>query len=68
LKRKGALFKTIQDLLSKVIIVVVVVQRLELRRKEWASELSSHSWVLRKYPVSKVRIIVVRIAAPKTIR
>jgi hypothetical protein len=44
--------------------VVVVVQQLELRRKEWASEISTYSWVLRKYPVSQVRLIVVRIAAP----
>jgi hypothetical protein len=48
--------------------VVVVVQRLELRRKEWASELSPQSWVLRKYPVSQVRLIDVRIAAAQTIR
>jgi hypothetical protein len=48
--------------------VFVVVQRLELCREEWASELSPHSWVFCKYPVSQFWLIVVRIAASQTIR
>jgi uncharacterized protein (DUF983 family) len=42
-KKKELVFVVVVVVVGVVVVGVVVVQRLELRRKEWASELSTHS-------------------------